>query len=292
VEEELAIPVITGKKSEKEKFVGAVYTTTMESIMPDGKALQMGTSHFLGQNFSKPFEVIFADKDNVEHFAWQTSWGVSWRLIGAMIMAHGDDKGLVLPPKVAPMQIVIVPIYRNEEGKNSVLPKVEEIQNKLESKDIRVHVDDREGLSPGYKFNDWELKGVPLRIEIGPKDIENQKIVVAKRYNLEKIDLSFEEIEKIPIILDEIQVEMLKKAKEQAQNNTLEITDYLDFKSKIEKGGFFNSPWCGKLECEDKIKEETGAEIRVIPFNSEDNTKECIYCKEPSTSIPIFARGY
>ena len=292
VEEELAIPVITGKKSEKEKFVGAVYTTTMESIMPDGKALQMGTSHFLGQNFSKPFEVKFADKDNVEHFAWQTSWGVSWRLIGAMIMAHGDDKGLVLPPKVAPMQIVIVPIYRNEEGKNSVLPKVEEIQNKLESKDIRIHVDDREGLSPGYKFNDWELKGVPLRIEIGPKDIENQKIVVAKRYNLEKIDLSFEEIEKIPIILDEIQVEMLKKAKEQAQNNTLEITDYLDFKSKIEKGGFFNSPWCGKLECEDKIKEETGAEIRVIPFNSEDNTKECIYCKEPSTSIPIFARGY
>ena len=292
VEEELAIPVTTGKKSEKEKFVGAVYTTTMESIMPDGKALQMGTSHFLGQNFSKPFEVKFADKDNVEHFAWQTSWGVSWRLIGAMIMAHGDDKGLVLPPKVAPMQIVIVPIYRNEEGKNSVLPKVEEIQNKLESKDIRIHVDDREGLSPGYKFNDWELKGVPLRIEIGPKDIENQKIVVAKRYNLEKIDLSFEEIEKIPIILDEIQVEMLKKAKEQAQNNTLEITDYLDFKSKIEKGGFFNSPWCGKLECEDKIKEETGAEIRVIPFNSEDNTKECIYCKEPSTSIPIFARGY
>lgn len=292
VEEELAIPVTTGKKSEKEKFVGAVYTTTMESIMPDGKALQMGTSHFLGQNFSKPFEVKFADKDNVEHFAWQTSWGVSWRLIGAMIMAHGDDKGLVLPPKVAPMQIVIVPIYRNEEGKNSVLPKVEEIQNKLELNDIRIHVDDREGLSPGYKFNDWELKGVPLRIEIGPKDIENQKIVVAKRYNLEKIDLSFEEIEKIPLILDEIQVEMLKKAKEQAQNNTLEITDYLEFKSKIEKGGFFNSPWCGKLECEDKIKEETGAEIRVIPFNSEDNTKECIYCKEPSTLIPIFARGY
>jgi len=292
VEEELAIPVATGKKSEKEKFVGAVYTTTMESIMPDGKALQMGTSHFLGQNFSKPFEVKFADKDNVEHFAWQTSWGVSWRLIGAMIMAHGDDKGLVLPPKVAPMQIVIVPIYRNEEGKNIVLPKVEEIQKKLELNDIRIHVDDREGLSPGYKFNDWELKGVPLRIEIGPKDIENQKIVVAKRYNLEKVDLSFEEIEKIPLILDEIQVEMLKKAKEQAQNNTLEITDYLEFKSKIEKGGFFNSPWCGKLECEDKIKEETGAEIRVIPFNSEDNTKECIYCKEPSTSIPIFARGY
>ena len=215
VEEELAIPVATGKKSEKEKFVGAEYTTTMESIMPDGKALQMGTSHFLGQNFSKPFEVKFADKDNVEHFAWQTSWGVSWRLIGAMIMVHGDDKGLVLPPKVAPMQVVIVPIYRNDEAKNIVLSKVEKIQNELESKDIRVHVDDREGLSPGYKFNDWELKGVPLRIEIGPKDIENENVVVAKRYNLEKISLGFTEIGKIAIILDEIQVEMLKKAKEQ-----------------------------------------------------------------------------
>ena len=292
VEEELAIPVTTGKKSEKEKFVGAIYTTTMESIMPDGKALQMGTSHFLGQNFSKPFEVKFADKDNVEHFAWQTSWGVSWRLIGAMIMVHGDDKGLVLPPKVAPMQVVIVPIYRNDEDKNIVLSKAEGIQNELESKDIRVHVDGREGLSPGYKFNDWELKGVPLRIEIGPKDIENQNVVVAKRYNLEKISLGFTEIEKIVIILDEIQVEMLKKAKEQAVNNAQNISDYSEFKSKIEEGGFFNSPWCGNVECENKIKEETGAEIRVIPFNSENITKECIYCKKQSVSIPIFARGY
>jgi prolyl-tRNA synthetase len=292
VEEELAIPVTTGKKSEKEKFVGAVYTTTMESIMPDGKALQMGTSHFLGQNFSKPFEVKFADKDNVEHFAWQTSWGVSWRLIGAMIMVHGDNKGLVLPPKVAPMQVVIVPIYRNEEGKNKVLPKVDEIQNDLESKDIRVYVDSREGLSPGYKFNDWELKGVPLRIEIGPKDIEKESIVVAKRYNLEKINLNFNEIDKISTILDEIQVEMLKKAKEQSKTNTIDISDYADFKSKIEKGGFFNSPWCGKVECEDKIKEETGAEIRVIPFESENTNQKCIYCQEQSVSIPIFARGY
>ena len=292
VEEELAIPVSTGKKSEKEKFVGAVYTTTMESIMPDGKALQMGTSHFLGQNFSKPFEVKFADKDNVEHFAWQTSWGVSWRLIGAMIMAHGDDKGLVLPPKVAPMQVVIVPIYRNDEGKNAVLPKVKEIQNELEAKGIRIHVDEREGLSPGYKFNDWELKGVPLRIEIGPKDIEEQSIVVAKRYNLEKISLGFTEIEKISTILDEIQTEMLKKAKEQAENNTLNISDYSEFKSKIEEGGFFNSPWCGKLECEEQIKEETGAEIRVIPFGSENTNQKCIYCQEQSVSIPIFARGY
>ena len=292
VEEKLAIPVTTGKKSEKEKFVGAEYTTTMESIMPDGKALQMGTSHFLGQNFSKPFEVKFADKDNVEHFAWQTSWGVSWRLIGAMIMTHGDDKGLVLPPNVAPMQVVIVPIYRNDEGKDIVLPKVKEIEEKLESLNIRVHVDDREGLSPGYKFNDWELKGVPIRIEIGPKDIEKQSVVIAKRQDSEKSNVGFSDIEKIPLMLEEIQRIMLEKAKKQSKENTMSISEYTEFKSKIEKGGFFNSPWCGKLECEEKIKEETGAEIRVIPWNSEDTTQKCIYCKEQSKSIPIFARGY
>ncbi|UTY61178.1 MAG: proline--tRNA ligase [Marine Group I thaumarchaeote] len=292
VEEELAIPVTTGKKSEKEKFVGAEYTTTMESIMPDGKALQMGTSHFLAQNFSKPFEVKFADKDNVEHFAWQTSWGVSWRLIGAMIMAHGDDKGLVLPPKVAPMQVVIIPIYKNNNDKENVITKVNEIANILELKNIRIHIDSREELTPGYKFNDWELKGVPLRIEIGPKDIENQSMVLAKRYNHEKMKMGLNEVDKIVTILDEIQIEMLKKAKIEAENNTLDIENYDEFKMKMEKGGFFNSPWCGKLECEEKIKEETGAEIRVIPFNSENTSKECIYCKQQSKSIPIFARGY
>jgi len=213
VEEELAIPVTTGKKSEKEKFVGAEYTTTMESIMPDGKALQMGTSHFLAQNFSKPFEVKFADKDNVEHFAWQTSWGVSWRLIGAMIMAHGDDKGLVLPPKVAPIQVVIIPIYKNDNDKENVIEKVNEITDSLESKNLRVHIDSREEFTPGYKFNDWELKGVPIRIEIGPKDIENQTMIVAKRYNHEKIKLELKKVDEITIILEEIQTEMLKKAR-------------------------------------------------------------------------------
>ncbi|MDC0242814.1 proline--tRNA ligase [Nitrosopumilus sp.] len=292
VEEELAIPVTTGKKSEKEKFVGAEYTTTMESIMPDGKALQMGTSHFLAQNFSKPFEVKFADKDNVEHFAWQTSWGVSWRLIGAMIMAHGDDKGLVLPPKVAPMQVVIVPIYKNDNDKENVMTKVNEIANILELKNIRIHIDSREELTPGYKFNDWELKGIPLRIEIGPKDIENQSMVLAKRYNHEKMKMGLNEVEKIVTILDEIQTEMLKKAKTEAADNTIDIENYDEFKMKMEKGGFFNSPWCGKLDCEEKIKEETGAEIRVIPFNSENTSKKCIYCKQQSTSVPVFARGY
>ncbi|MCH7756954.1 MAG: proline--tRNA ligase, partial [Thaumarchaeota archaeon] len=292
VEEELAIPVVTGKKSEKEKFVGAVYSTTMESIMPDGKALQMGTSHFLGQNFSKPFEVKFADKDNVEHFAWQTSWGISWRLIGAMIMVHGDDQGLVLPPKVAPTQVVIVPIYNLEEDKKRILEKSNEIQKLLESKQIRTHIDDRNELSPGFKFNDWEMRGVPLRIEIGPKDIEKQKVVVAKRYNKEKLNLRFDEIEKIDLILDEIQTKMLENSREEAKLNTIDISDYSEFKEKIGKGGFFNAYWCGRQECEDKIKEETGAEIRVIPFNKEDKSGKCIYCNDQSTSIPIFARGY
>ncbi|MFB5629783.1 MAG: proline--tRNA ligase [Nitrosarchaeum sp.] len=292
VQDELAIPVVTGKKSEKEKFVGAVYTTTMESIMPDGKALQMGTSHFLGQNFSVPFEVKFADKDNIEQFAWQTSWGVSWRLIGAMIMVHGDDKGLVLPPKVAPIQVVIVPIYKSDEAKEIVFPKLNEIREQLESKKIRVHIDDRNELTPGYKFNDWELKGVPLRIEIGPKDIEKQQVVLAKRYNREKINLGFNEIEKIVTILDEIQKEMLKIAIAKAKENTINISNYTEFKSKIGKGGFFNAYWCGKVECEEKIKEETGADIRVIPFGNENSEGKCVYCQNQSMAIPIFARGY
>jgi prolyl-tRNA synthetase len=292
VEDELAIPVVTGKKSEKEKFVGAVYTTTMEAIMPDGKALQMGTSHFLGQNFSIPFEVKFSDKDNVEQFAWQTSWGVSWRLIGAMIMVHGDDKGLVLPPKVAPIQVVIVPIYKSEEAKEIVFPKLCEVLEQLELKKIRVHVDDRNDLTPGYKFNDWELKGVPLRIEIGPKDIEKQQIILAKRYNREKISVGFSEIEKIVTILDEIQKDMLKIARVKAKENTIKISDYSEFKSKIGRGGFFIAYWCGKIECEEKIKEETGADIRVIPFDGENTDGKCIYCQEPSIATPIFARGY
>lgn len=292
VEDELAIPVVTGKKSEKEKFVGAVYTTTIEAIMPDGKALQMGTSHFLGQNFSVPFEVKFTDKDNVEQFAWQTSWGVSWRLIGAMIMVHGDDKGLVLPPKVAPIQVVIVPIYKSDEAKEIVFPKLNEIREQLESKKIRVHVDDRSELTPGYKFNDWELKGIPLRIEIGPKDIEKQQVILAKRYNREKISVGFSEIEKIVTILDEIQKDMLKTARVKASENIINISNYTEFKSKIGKGGFFNAYWCGKIECEEKIKEETGADIRVIPFGSENTDGKCIYCQEESIATPIFARGY
>jgi prolyl-tRNA synthetase len=292
VEEELAIPVITGKKSEKEKFVGAVYTTTLESIMPDGKALQMGTSHFLGQNFSKPFEVKFADKDNIEHFAWQTSWGVSWRLIGAMIMVHGDDKGLILPPRVAPIQVVIVPIYNLEEDKKRIIEKANRIKETLDAKEIRIHIDDRTELSPGYKFNDWEMKGVPLRIEIGPRDLAMEKVVLSKRYNKEKSDLNFEEIEKIENMLNEIQNAMLDKARKEAQSNTFDVSNYLEFKERISKGGFLYAYWCGNQECEEKIKEETGADIRVIPFDKEGKNGKCVYCDLQSKAKPVFARGY
>lgn len=293
VEEELAIPVITGKKSEKEKFVGAVYTTTMESLMPDGKALQMGTSHFLGQNFAKPFDVKFSDKDNVENYAWQTSWGVSWRLIGAMIMVHGDNKGLVLPPKVSPIQVVIVPIYYSEEDTKKVIEKANEIEKILLDKKIRVHVDRRSELTPGFKFHDWELKGIPLRIEIGPKDIAKQKVVIATRHNQEKTDLSIDKIDgEINGILEKIQNEMFNTAKKMLQERSRSVDDYEKFKEELEKGGFLYAPWCGDESCEEKIKEETGAEIRVIPFDGKNQSTKCVYCGKPSTITPIFARGY
>ncbi len=293
VEEELAIPVITGKKSEKEKFVGAVYTTTMESIMPDGKALQMGTSHFLGQNFSKPFEVRFADRDNVEHFAWQTSWGVSWRLVGAMIMVHGDDDGLVLPPRVAPIQVVVVPIILGEADGRQVLEKAQGVRAELEKAGLRAHTDDRRGLTPGYKFNDWELRGVPVRIEIGPRDIQNNKAVVATRYNREKTDVGLDVIApKIQEILDSVQDGMLQKARRLLEEKTVGVSSHEEFKKGAESGGFLKAHWCGRQECEERIKEETGAEIRVIPFDGGDAAGVCVYCGEQGRSTPLFARGY
>ena len=293
VENELAIPVITGRKSEKEKFVGAVYTTTMESLMPDGKALQMGTSHFLGQNFSKPFDVKYSDKDNVENYAWQTSWGVAWRLIGGMIMVHGDNKGLVLPPKVSTIQVVIVPIYYSENDSKKVTDKANEIEKALLDKKIRVHLDKRNELTPGFKFHDWELKGIPLRIEIGPKDIEKNKVVIATRHNREKTDLAIDKIsDNIIEILQKIQKEMFDEAKKILQDKSIRIEDYTKFKEELEKGGFLYAPWCGDENCEEKIKDETGAEIRVIPFDDKNEKQKCIICGNESTSTPIFARGY
>ena len=292
IEEELAVPVVTGKKSEKDKFVGAVYTDTLESLMPDGKALQMGTSHFLGQNFSKPFDVKYLDKNNSETFAWQTSWGVSWRLIGGMIMTHGDDKGLVLPPKVAPIQVVIIPIYYSKEDKENVLQKASQIKDSLSNNDIRVHLDDREQLTPGFKFNDWEMRGIPIRIEIGPKDIAKNQIVLARRHNQTKISLDIDGLtEKTLSELKNIQKEMFDAAKKILDERVVRVSEYQQFKKELENGKMIDCSWCGNQTCEDKIKEETGADLRVIPS---DNTKAetCIYCKNSGTTNVLFARGY
>ncbi|MGB6462721.1 MAG: proline--tRNA ligase [Nitrosotalea sp.] len=293
VEDELAIPVILGKKSEKEKFVGAVYTTTMESIMPDGKALQMGTSHFLGQNFSKPFDVKFLDKQNIETFAWQTSWGVSWRLIGALIMVHGDDKGLVLPPRVAPIQVVIVPIYSSQSDKDAVLKKANELNEILTKKSLRIHIDSRDEFTPGYKFNDWEMKGVPLRIDIGPKDLPKNKMVLVRRDSLQKSDLSFDNAEDgIVKMLDEIQRGLFEKAEKFLSDRIQDVIDFEQFKKEIENGMFLYSPWCGDQKCEEMIKESTGADIRVIPFDGKRSNAPCMVCKNPSKIDAMFAKGY
>jgi len=292
IEEELAVPVVTGKKSEKDKFVGAVYTNTLESLMPDGKALQMGTSHFLGQNFSKPFDVKYLDENNSETFAWQTSWGVSWRLIGGMIMTHGDDKGLVLPPKVAPIQVVIIPIYYSKEDKENVLQKACQIKDSLSNNDIRVHLDDREQMTPGFKFNDWEMKGIPIRIEIGPKDIAKNQIVLARRHNQTKISLDIDGLtEKTLSELKNIQKEMFGAAKKILDDRVVRVSEYQKFKEELDNGKMIDCSWCGNQTCEDKIKEETGADLRVIPS---DNTKAetCIYCKNSGTTNVLFARGY
>ena len=293
VEEELAIPVITGKKSEKEKFVGAVYTFTMESLMPDGKALQMGTSHFLGQNFSKPFEVKFADKENVESYAWQTSWGVSWRLIGGMIMVHGDDKGLVLPPRVAPIQVVIIPIYYSDEDKEKIEKVSKEIEEKLKNAKIRVQVDNREELKPGFKFNEWEMKGIPLRIEIGPKDLEKNQVTFARRHNRQKDDQTITGlVERVISELDKIHNDMFADAKKILEDRTSEVNTYDEFKNELDKGRLIKAPICDNPKCEEEIKEETSADVRVITSDSDDRTSKCIKCSDQSTSRPLFARAY
>ena len=291
IEEELAVPVITGKKSENDKFVGAVYTDTLESLMPDGKALQMGTSHFLGQNFSKPFDVKYLDETNTETFAWQTSWGVSWRLIGGMIMTHGDDKGLILPPKIAPIQVVIIPIYTNDD-KDSVMQKAHQIKDDLSKIDLRVHLDDREQLTPGFKFNDWEMKGIPIRIEIGPKDIAKNQVVLVRRHNRTKTSLNMDSLTgEISSELENIQKEMFDAAKKILDERVVRVSEYQKFKEELDNGKMIDCSWCGNQTCEDKIKEETGADIRVIPS---DNTKAetCIYCKNSGTTNVLFARGY
>jgi len=291
IEEELAVPVITGKKSENDKFVGAVYTDTLESLMPDGKALQMGTSHFLGQNLSKPFDVKYLDETNTETFAWQTSWGVSWRLIGGMIMTHGDDKGLILPPKIAPIQVFIIPIYTNDD-KDSVIQKAHQIKDDLSKIELRVHLDDREQLTPGFKFNDWEMKGIPIRIEIGPKDFAKKQVVLVKRHNRTKTSLNMDSLtEEISSELKNIQKEMFDTAKKILDERIVRVSEYKQFKEQLDNGKMIDCSWCGNQTCEDKIKEETGADIRVIPSDI-TKAETCIYCKNSGTTNALFARGY
>jgi prolyl-tRNA synthetase len=293
IEEELAIPVITGKKSEKDKFVGAVYTTTLESLMPDGKALQMGTSHFLGQNFSKPFDVKYINENNNETFAWQTSWGVSWRLIGGMIMTHGDDKGLVLPPKVAPIQVVIIPIYYSKEDRENMINEASKVKHALSSANIRTHLDDRDQLTPGFKFHDWELKGIPIRIEIGPKDVAKNQVVLVGRHNQTKTNLSIERIsEYVTLELEKIQKQMFEDAKKILVDRIVKVTEYEQFKKELDNGKMLDCGWCGKQDCEDKIKEETTADLRVIPSDNQQKSEVCVYCKEKSVTNALFARGY
>ena len=292
IEEEIAVPVVTGKKSEKDKFVGAVYTVTLESLMPDGKALQMGTSHFLGQNFSKPFDVKYLDENNVETFAWQTSWGISWRLIGGMIMTHSDDKGLVLPPKLAPIQVVIIPIYYSKEDRGKIVQEAKKIQDVLTDVGIRTQLDDRDQVTPGFKFHDWELKGIPIRIEIGPKDVAKNQVVMARRYNQTKESISIDKLSgAIAAELENIQQQMFDAAKKILDERVVKVSEYKQFKEELENGKMIDCSWCGNQTCEDKIKEETGADLRVIPSGNA-KAETCIYCKNSGTTNALFAKGY
>ena len=294
VEDYLCIPVLTGRKSEREKFAGAKVTTTIESLMPDGKAIQLGTSHNLGQNFSKVFEIKYLDKDGKSKFVWTTSWGVSTRLIGALIMMHGDDKGLILPPRIAPIQVVIVPIYYEDEEKKAILDKAREIEKELKENDLRVFLDDREEYTPGWKFNDWELKGVPLRVEIGPKDLANKEVTLVRRDNLEKRKVKEDKlIEEIKEVLNTVQNSLFQRAKKFLEENITEVNSYDEFKKVLEeKRGFVKACWCGSRECEERIKEETGATIRIIPFEREKIFANCVYCGKKGKEVVYFAKAY
>ena len=286
----LAIPVIKGIKTESEKFAGAVSTYTIESMTHDGRALQSGTSHYFGQNFTKPFDIKFQNRDGKEEYAYQTSWGISTRLIGSIIMAHGDNRGLKLPPKVAPIQVVIVPIAQHKEG---VLEKVEELNKKLSNK-FRIKVDDRDKYSPGYKFNYWEMKGVPIRLEIGPRDIENNKCILVRRDNQEKIEVSLEKLEdEISKLLEDIQKNMFEMCKNRMEEKTTVATNLEEFKNAMDKNqGFINAMWCGDEECENKIKELTGAKSRCIPFNQTKISDKCVCCGKEAKDMVIWARQY
>lgn len=290
---EMAIPAIPGRKSESEKFPGAVRSYTIEAMMGDKKALQSGTSHFLGQNFARAFDIKYLSKTNELEYVWTTSWGFSTRMIGGIIMVHGDDQGLKLPPKLAPIQAVIVPIFKNDEEKAKVMPVVEQLRQQL-AETVRVKVDDREE-TPGFKFHDWELRGVPLRIEVGPKDVEKGSVVFARRDLPGREGKSFVPQAGIAdaarSILATIQADMLQRATEFREANTFEPKNYDEFKSIVENG-FARAWWCGERQCEAEIKEETKATTRCIPLDQPGGSGVCIHCSKPATEVAIFAKAY
>ncbi|OFY94896.1 MAG: proline--tRNA ligase [Bacteroidetes bacterium RIFCSPLOWO2_12_FULL_31_6] len=290
----MAIPVIKGIKTESERFAGAVETYCIEALMQDGKALQAGTSHFLGQNFAKAFDVKFATKEGKQEYVWATSWGVSTRLMGALIMTHSDDDGLVLPPKLAPIQAVIVPIYKGEEQLAQISVQALKIKSELEKKGISIKYDDRDIYKPGYKFAEYEFKGVPVRIAIGPRDLENGTVEVARRDTKEKETLQQNDIaKKIEHLLENIQANLYQKAIDYRSEMTHKTDTWEDFKNIIEnKSGFVYAHWDGTAETEEKIKQETKATIRCIPLHNKLETGKCIYSGKPSTQRVIFAKAY
>ena len=290
IENLLAIPVLKGRKTPTEQFAGADSTYTVETLMHDGRALQGGTSHYFGQNFSKPFNIKFQNREGKEEYAYQTSWGISTRLIGAVIMAHGDNRGLKLPPKVAPIQVVIVPVAMHKEG---VKEKAEEVYKGLLEK-YRVELDAREQYSPGYKFNDWEMRGVPVRIELGPRDIENNKCVVVRRDNSEKIEVSLDELnEKLEVILEDIQKSMYDACVKRVKEKTTIAHNLEEFEENLKNNqGYVKTMWCGDAECEEKIHELTGAKSRCIPFEQENLGDKCVCCGKPAKTMVVWGRQY
>ena len=292
-EKYMAVPVIKGVKSATERFAGAIETFTIEAMMQDGKALQSGTSHFLGQNFAKAFDVQFINKENKPEYVWATSWGVSTRLMGALIMTHSDDNGLVLPPHLAPIQVVIIPIYKNSEQLAEISKTVEPIVEQLRALGISVKYDDAENRRPGFKFADYELKGVPVRLAIGARDIENGTVEVMRRDTLEKQVEPLEGIAaRVQALLEEIQTNIYQKALKHREEMTREVDTYEEFKKEIEKGGFILAHWDGTVETEEKIKAETKATIRCIPLEGDKTPGVCMVTGKPSAQRVIFARNY
>jgi prolyl-tRNA synthetase len=289
-EELMAIPVVTGRKSDKEKFAGAYATYTMEALMHDGKALQAGTSHNLGQHFTKAFEITFLGRNGEIQNPYHTSWGVSTRLIGGIIMVHGDNRGLVLPPRLAPIQVIMIPIAQHKEG---VLDKAYELK-KILGDDIRVEIDDNDNYSSGWKFNEYEMKGVPIRIEVGPKDIEKNQVMISRRDTLEKQAVPMEGLkETVMTLLDDIHNNMLERARKHRDENTYSISGFEDFKQKMEeKPGFAKGMWCGTRECEDNIKAETSATIRCMPFEQEGLGDKCHFCGKEAKHMVYVAKAY